>query len=217
MGTNAVKIVTVFRSGGDFTHYHVRWFKRQCDEHHPGVPFVCLSDEPIEGVKFIFMRYDWPGWWGKIELFEHFNNALFFDLDTVLLQPVWDILDHNPKGLMALRKLSGLLDGDPDSIGSGVMRWNCDLSGITYAFRHDPDRYMAECNHKFNWGDQGFILSQVDRFEYLQEQFPNTVMSYKREDGLNMGRKPLPEWCRILCFHGQPRPWDVDEEYVPKL
>ena len=97
-------IACVFRAGGDYTLDHVDLLKKQV----PGL--VCF------GVDIPFL-YDWPGWWGKMELFrpDIEKDILFFDLDTVI---TGDIKHY--KSLTESHFLADFYKPD-ESIGSGMM------------------------------------------------------------------------------------------------
>lgn len=209
------RIVTVLRSGGDFGPGHVWWLKKQCDLFMPDVDFVCLSDVEIAGVRTVPMMYKWPLWWGKLELFEHFDDALYLDLDTVVLGGLYKLLSiEAPDGeLIALRRFSG-----HPGMASGVMRWNGDLSYLTREFLQNPPSLKKLIDFKQeDWGDQGFIWKHYrgPGISYVQDLLPYYVQSWKRHlDGGKL--MPLPV-TRIICFHGQPRPWDVRSHYVPEM
>lgn len=195
------KVVCVFRSGGDYRPEHVQRLQamvhRFVGSKHE---FVCLSDQPIRGVPTEPMRRNWPGWWSKLELFEHFQKAFYLDLDTTLLANIDDVVGYRHVFTM-LRDL-----GKPNVPASGVMAWDGDFSGIAETFAEDVEANIKACSSAARWGDQGFIAQHINP-EFLQDLFPGAVASYKWQV-LRNGLKPEN---RIVCFHGKPRPWDVKE------
>ena len=194
---------------------HVQWLQRQVALYHPDVRFTCMTNRDVPGVDTVPIRNGWRGWWAKIELFAHFTDALYLDLDTVIVGPLTDLIEHRRDPLLALRKLSGIKDGDPKSIGSGVMRWSRDMRHITDAFAVNPDGFMQYYQHKHNWGDQGFIRDNCTSFEYVQDYYPDLVVSYKLD--LLRGAVRPPYGCSIVAFHGVPRPWEVRHEWIEEL
>lgn len=191
-----------------YTPDHVRWVKRQCDIYAPGFDFVCLSDVPIQGVETVEMVDRWPGWWGKIELFRHFGDCFYMDLDTVLTADISEIASYR-NGLCALKNLSGR-----PGMGSGLMSWDGDYSFIYNKFSQKPRHYMEEYRTKEKWGDQIFI-QDCQKPTYFQDAFDGQIKSYKYDllkgDMIN---GVLPKDCKIVCFHGKPKPQDVRHSWI---
>jgi hypothetical protein len=185
-----LKIVTVYKSGGQYSQEHVGFFMRQCKQHAYGVPIICLDDQVLE--------HGWPGWWSKMEAFKVPGPVLYLDLSSIpigslapLLQATCDYdfivtRDFNPQ--MRL-------------VQSCVMGWRGDMSYLYEKFREGADRYMKEFTEPRWWGDQGFIEKHAHHWVYWQDIFPGMVMSYKKH-GIC---KPN----RVACFHGRPKPWEV--------
>lgn len=199
-----------FKNGKKPVEYNaaqVQWLKRQCDEYLPGIDFYCLTDlKSIEGVNTIDLIHDWPGWWSKIELFR-FDDVFYIDLDTVILNDIRYMLDLT--GFYALRNLSGHKRNGRVVMGSGVMSW----SG---SYHHVYDNFNIVIiknyqRHQNRWGDQGYIHEQVN-YNALQDAFANKIHSYKF-DGIDQSNPPGD----IVCFHGNPKPWDSGQPWVPKL
>lgn len=194
------RILTVLRSGGEYEPWHVERLREQCEVHAPRVPFVCLSDVDVPCER-IEMMHDWPGWWCKMEMLRFPGPWLYLDLDTTIVGGLWPFLSVASRYPFAV-----LRDFNPQcrEIGSGLMAWNGDMSGLYATFRAAPARHMRE-NSGGRWlGDQGFIERQTgaDQRHIWQDELPGMVVSYKKHC-----RKRVPDDARIVCFHGQPRPW----------
>jgi len=93
------------------------------------------------------------------------------------------------------------------NVASGVMAWNSDMSHIYQQFRQDPENYMARYVSPRWWGDQGFIEAYAKSWEYWQDILPGAVVSYKKHC-----RKGVPSMAKIVCFHGRPKPWEIDDD-----
>lgn len=175
--------------------------------------FVCLTNVRIPGVEVVPLRDDLPGWWSKMELFREFDQAFYVDLDTVIVGDITEMVEH-PHRFTVLRNLSS---SATNRIGSGVMAWEGDCSHLYREFMRDAKRHMAECVTSEKWGDQGFIqLVQSRRggWEHFQDLFPGQIRSFKTD--MRQRGNP-PEDCRIVCFHGQPKPWEHRAAWVPEL
>jgi hypothetical protein len=211
-----MKIVTVFRPGGDYSIKHVRWIHKQLPKH---VEALCFSDIAIPGVETIPFKYDWPGWWSKIEIFNPnaIDDAVFYlDLDTVIVGDITDILRNKHTALCAdfyypeKTKNSSIMY-IPQEMKSRV--WD--------TFLRFPDMFMKA---HANGGDQTFITALLPEANTWQQLFPGQVVSYKkhvvkkhRKLEHATGNGNLPQNARIVCFHGKPRPWDANEPWIPDL
>lgn len=193
-------IVTVLRSGGEYGPQHVRRLKAQIERHTSKTfLFVCLSDVRIEGVVTVPMQENWPTWFSKIELFRHFKEAFYLDLDTTIVGDITEMIEHDHVFTM----LSDL--GGRPFPTSGMMAWKGDFSGITEAFAENPDKHMRECTKHACWGDQGFIAKHINPCSF-QRIWPGAIVSYKYDC-----KNGVPENAKVVCFHGKPRPWDIEE------
>ena len=212
LGLPLVPVVTVLKSGGGFNESHVEWLQRQVR-----FPILCLTDsrQPMNNVISIPLRYDWPGWWSKIEMFRDdlcLGNFLYADLDTVFIDGV-------PSEYQDLTETHVLSDMHGHSwIGSGLMfLHHTSRPSIWNAFISNPQSAMSASGHR---GDQIFIDKFLNSAKRFQEVFPGRVVSYKADVLKNRFHKPENgdlSTARVVCFHGQPRPWDVSEPWIPKL
>lgn len=189
-------ILTVLRSGGEYLPRHVDRLRAQCAIHAPGVRFECLTD--LDGS----LTRDWPGWWSKIECFGRSGPVLYMDLDTTVRGPLAPLLD------VAMRsEFVALRDFNPAqrAMGSGLMAWSGDMGRILAAFEADPAGHMTRCTTPAAWGDQGFIEPLTQDRHYWQDLLPGAVVSWKKHC---IGG--VPPDARVICFHGRPKPWDVE-------
>jgi hypothetical protein len=191
---------------------HVRWLQRQCNQYAPGVRFVCLTNErKIEGVETIPLNCAWPGWWSKMELFGHdLGRVLYMDLDTVIVGPLDEMLayPHQFTALNSLGKKTTRL------LNSGLMAWQGARPDLLEPFAADPQRWINECRTARCWGDQGFIGRHIGNdWQAWQDLFPGAVGSYKN----TWNRQRPPSSARVVCFHGEPKPFKVNHDWVPHV
>lgn len=188
-------IACVLRSGGDFGPEHVQWLAKQV----PGV--VCLSDVAVPGVETIPLRTDWPGWWSKMEMFGPSleGDVLMMDLDVVVLS-----LPDIPKGTTVLRDWL-----EPSVMNSSLMFvTERDRAKVWAAFNADPAGHMARYTRWPSLGDQAFLQTVIGS----AQKWDDSIRSYKVHC-----RKGLPVGAKVVCFHGDPRPWQIKKDWIPTM
>jgi hypothetical protein len=227
-------IVTVLKAGdwvqGDITRAygpaHVRWLSQQAQRWTPtGTRFYCLTnlssaDFDIPGVERIPLVHDWPGWWSKMELFQHdLGPVLYLDLDTVIVGPLDELLAH-PHRFTTFSQSPHRYACHPEWVppsrilNSGIMAWDGARPDVYAPFLAQPERWMAHCvQMPYCWGDQGFLHLFLDEYETWEDLFPGAVASFKWE----LGCQPPHPACRIVSFEGNPKPWDIQEPWIPRL
>lgn len=200
-------VACVLRTGGDYLPYHVEALSsRVWDNLKIAHRFVCLTDVPDKmpkGVLGIQLPDMWPGWWSKICLFKKglIDGPVFYlDLDTIPIGPMDDlVLGHH------FTVLKNFWPQNTGQIGSGLMAWDCDLSSIYDSFKENARKYIDEYKVRGKWGDQGFISKTSPVVaDYWQSKYPNKIVSWKLHCAAG-----VPEEAAIVCFHGQPRPWNT--------
>jgi hypothetical protein len=186
-------ILTVLRSGGDYTWEHVERLRAQCEQHAPDSRFHCLHDD--------LMLHKWPGWFSKIEALRLTGPILYMDLDTSVMGDLTPLLEAaETRRFIALRNPLPT----PSRFGSGLMAWSGDMSHVYRRFAADPARHVARCTTQAVWGDQGFIAEDEPDPTLWQDILPGQIVSWKVEC-----KQGIPETARVVYFHGKPRPWDV--------
>jgi len=192
-------ITTVYKSGGDYTMEHVEALRRQIEG------LVVLGvDEPLGG--------DWHGWWAKMNLFDPAapNDILYFDLDTVVRGNI-----DKYKNLNQTHLLRDFYYPD-NTIGSGMM-YICakDKRRVWDMWKKCPKVWM----NRFK-GDGQFIQPILKNISLRwQDEFPDEIISYKRHiserDKHFVGDGDIDS-AKVICFHGEPRPWDAPHPWFVK-
>tara|TARA_R110000868_G_scaffold19561_5_gene84215 strand:- start:1171 stop:1803 length:633 start_codon:yes stop_codon:yes gene_type:complete len=202
-------VICVLKSGGIYDASWVEKLKngvsRNLKRPHK---FVCLSDAevPCERIPLI---HDWPGWWSKIELFRPgviTGDTLYLDLDTVVTGDIGDFAGVECDFAM-LRSFN-----NPDFVGSGVMWFGKVPHKVYEKFAKQPDAYIAhyERNRDGTYvGDQAFISDTLGADIERLDGYFDGIRSYKVHC-----RKRLPEDAKIVCFHGKPRPTEIDTPWM---
>ena len=206
-GGSATRVVCVLRSGGEYTPAHVERLQRQLARCLPGAELTCLSDVDVPCQR-IPLRQDWRegrGWWAKMELFAPWveGDLLFFDLDTSLVGDLTDIA--------AVRSLTMMQDFNYGAHLSSTMMFlpEADRPAIWETFCRDPLGWIRHYDNpnlpNAQWGDQGFLADHgLGNAQRWQRVVPGQIYSYKADD---LARRGMPGNARVICFHGQPRPW----------
>lgn len=195
-------VLCVLRSGGEYRPEHVAALRRGVREHWPEdrpLDFACLTDTPLKlyGVREIPLVHDWPGWWAKLEITRRDipGTVVYLDLDCIITGDLSDLaaLDtlailrdfYRPKGLQTA--LMVLPERD---------RWD--------VWGHFTER-PADIMRRFR-SDQEYLETHwLKRAKRVQDCVPG-IYGYKTD----VRGKAVPEDCRVLMFHGRPRPWDTE-------
>lgn len=202
-----MKVCTVLRSGGEYKPEHVQRLAAQVEKHLPGAEFFALSDVPVPGVEVVPMRFNYPGWWAKMELMSLPGDTfLCADLDTTVVGALDD--------LAARTELTLLRDFyKPGKLQTGLMLL--------------PQEARAHAWHAWFWqaaaamaqfpGDGQFMHSIFPSAPGWQDILPGQVVSYKVHVQLDprkskhVGNGFIPAGAKVVCHHGKPRPWHVAE------
>jgi hypothetical protein len=156
----------------------------------------------------------WPRWWSKMEIYADTYNCVFpmliIDLDTVFLKP-FEILPQHYTEALIMRdpwKNGGRF---PERLGGGFMylpQWA--RQRIWDAWHKDPEGVMGKCGDN----DQTFLHELFkDKALRIQDHYLDQLASYK----VHVQSMGLQDDNRVVYFHGQPRPWDVKESWIPEL
>jgi hypothetical protein len=209
--TVAVVLRTLSRTGkGTYGPDNVRWIRRQVEKHVNCLHrFVALTDITVSGVDCIQLKNDWPGWYSKLELFSLLEPPCFYlDLDTVIVGDVTHLATC-PHAFITTSFRSP--KRNKPCVNTSIMAWNRDLSALPRLFKTAPEKFMAHHVSNESWVDQGFVQEHAYPDALFEEQFPGQILSFRND--LRQG-DPTPD-CRIVLFHGKPKPQDVKRQWIP--
>lgn len=143
--------------------------------------FVCVDDS------------DAPGWWAKVDLFKpgRFDGrVLYLDLDVTVIGDLAPIA-HYPAPFAIIK------DWSRPGFNSSVMSWQAGVGcGIYTEFGPHVITRLA--------GDQDWINERMPSAAV----FPlGWCVSYR---GHVRPRNRVPASALVVCYHGWPKPWDVE-------
>lgn len=196
-----MKTVCVLKTGKEYGVKHAQWLAKQV----PGI--VCISNVAVLGVETIQMQNQWPSWWCKLNLFDPKlieDDILYLDLDTVVLGDL---------DALKVDKTTMLSDFyKPHMPASGFMFIKQeDKERVWAEWLRDPEGHMRRCVTREYWGDQGFLRDLLPAQRW-QDVHPGKVVSFKVHC-----QRGVPAGAQVVCFHGNPRPWQSGKAWIPKL
>jgi hypothetical protein len=150
---------------------------------------------------------DWPGWWGKIALFKPgvcTGQNIWLDLDVIVTGSLDFLLDYTSCELAMPLNWAASGHG---GCQSSVMAWGQNRNTIQIYRDFDPAwAHWPPVNQPgVLWGDQEWITKLRDAGKINVTPIDDLyVKSYKYHC-----RSGLPEDCRIVVFHGDPKPSEV--------
>lgn len=208
-----MRVVTVLKSGPEYQPKHVIWLAAQIIQHNPDAHIVCLSDHKFShpDIEVIPLANPWVKWWSKMNIYSTVldGDVFYMDIDTCVVGPLDEMVN--------LPRSTALCDFyRPNMIQSGILYVKEEDKGPIYSeFARDPIRHMSRCVTRDRWGDGGYLEKFAHRFDRWQHVLPGAVVSYKVHSRSNGGK--LPAGASVVCFHGNPRPWQSKASWVPPL
>lgn len=208
--SNQLNIVTILKTGGDFSLSDVDLLTRNLKGRWPVVCVYCITDAvgvprmSDEGCSLIPMgdgnRH--PGWWAKMNMFsptyKPLRPFLYLDLDTAVVDTLEGIVPSakHPRFIM-LRDFY-----KPQKPASGMM-WVPSVSKKLTLLWETWEKRKALIMRKYR-GDQDFIASVCKPDEYWQD-ITDKISSFKPVNANKQWLVDLPNHINVVCFHGKPR------------
>lgn len=166
-------------------------------------------------------------WFYKMEMFSNKHGLvgrnLYMDLDIIVtgnLDPFWD---YHPDEFVICQDFNRVYIKNYRGINSSVMAWRDNTLNHVYdSFVTDRDRHVMK--HR---GDQDYLQEAIKDRHLWPEQW---AMSYRWEiwRGGIQGHRPsnyaleehrsiVPPDCKLVVFHGRPKPHEIDEPLLRSL
>lgn len=188
--------------------------------------FVCLTDD-TEGLDpevetfaipdMGLSDFDWKkGGWAKLsvfkkELYDIEGRCLFLDLDSVIAGPLDDLFDY--PGDVVVIDSSENWRGQPGAVTPSAM-----TSIFAFTAGKNPEVY-----ENFMADDAGMVAKYRIEQIYLQGELAGEMTFWPRDwvvsfkwhlrrpvlSGFVLPPRPAPANCRLIAFHGEPRPIDL--------
>lgn len=220
-----MKIVSVLRTG-------LGYAAEQAHFLHDQLPAdaVCMTNLPhIKGIETVPLQdSDLLGWWAKMELFNPDgplgNEDLFYiDLDSVIVGDIQQLIDaaRDSRNLVMLSDFY-----HPQHPASGLMFIPARIKQrIWKAWSVNPYWFMVRRRMEARSGDQGFIAECAGQIVRWDDLCPGAIVSYKKHiatrgmpgytEGVSQGDGTLPPGTIMVAFHGNPRPWSIEQSCKP--
>lgn len=207
-----MKILTVLKSGGEYTEEHVLKLYKMLEKTNPGLTsqFICLTDmefqvdtDPV--ISTVALTDNLPGWWSKMELFKHSGPCLYLDLDTIITNDVIPLIEAAKGHEFVMLRDFYRGERDENAFGSGLMYWEGDLTEI-YEFFQDQKENIANAQKMGMYpGDQNVLEDYMCGKITAWQDITDLVSSFKVDI---VPKEKAGEKDVVICFHGNPRPWE---------
>ena len=209
-------IACCLKSGGIYNWEYVNRLYKGVEENlNYSYKFVILTDmgeftykeaqSLPSNVEVHCLQMDLPKYWSKIELFQLKGEVIYFDLDTIILKPINNLVyrilcDIGESVSNSFYMLKAFRIGEVWA--SGIMAWTGDWSWLMDEFDRSSDipggrRSWEQRYIKEKLKSRGVKIGAVN--DYLPK-----IYSYKHHC-----RNGIPNGAGIVCFHGKPNPQEV--------
>lgn len=202
-------IVTVLRSGGDFSFRDVELIARHINgkwKSSTRPHIICLWDNASEhydlgNIELIPLTNDYPKWWSRMVLYspemEKYRPFLYIDLDTVIVQSLENIFElvQDPSMFIPLE----------DFYQKGQLATG--LAWIPANSKKIKDIWKAWLKEGAGPSRMDYFLRKVVKPDMFWQQLTHTIYDFKpKSTGV---LKKVPEDTNLVCFHGKPRIFDA--------
>ena len=174
--------------GGEYDRSHVERLAEQVEKHLTlphDFSLITVSDK--------------PGFWAKIDLFQPGwckNRTLYLDLDVTIVGSLDEIVEF-PHQFASIKDYQY-----PLLMNSSVMVWDAGAGDAIY------NNFRPAVMEKFH-GDQGWISHTMPG----AARFPPAWCVSYRQSVQSTGI--VPDDARVVVWHGQPKPWTLEELTCP--
>lgn len=159
--------------------------------------FKCITKQRLDGVETRNPPVPYQSWWSKIGLFYPGlakGPSIYLDLDTVITGNLDFLADYTDE----FSAPANWAQSGHGGIQSSVMCWPGSWHEPFERFKYPEDTNRL-------WGDQEFLWEMLgDDWQRIPH-----VGSYKYHC-----RAGIPDWLRIMCFHGKPDPHEVKDDWI---
>jgi len=190
------------------------------------IQFYCISDDPKDldsGINFRQIEdIGLKGWWYKLmlfksELYDIKGTTIFLDLDVVITENIDELFTYNPGEFQIIKDLKSGFNSSVFRLEIGTLPevWNNfweEKESIIERLHGDQD-WIAEAipQHMNTWPSK-WVVSYKKQCNSRAKRSYGRLGEYLRKIGLMKppsGYAVIPEYAKIVIFHGKPDPVDV--------
>lgn len=199
---------------------------------HLTVPyeFVCLTDDetPIDGVRLIVQPQN-PnykrGWWYKVHMFDKSlpldGIILYFDLDVVITGNINNLVGKSGS-FYSIRDFNRKFNKGYNCLNSSIMTWYHGEHNIIWdQFIKLPSEAMrTHGNQDWIWRIAKSKItfwpdSWIQSYKWeVRSRDELVVVGGKRNFNTVNDYPTISQDCCVLVFHGEPKPHEVNDQYV---
>ncbi len=205
-------IVLVLRSGGDFSMRDVELIVRHIQGlwQSPVRPrIICLSDQATQhydlgSFELMPLQNSHPGTWSRIALYspqmEKYRPFLYIDLDTAIIQSVEKIFDlvEDETQFITLEDF-----WQPTLLATGLVWFPAESEKVQDVWEHFVSGLGSRMDR---------YIRRVVSADVFWQDLTDTIYDFKpRSKEL---RTALDPKTTLVCFHGKPRIFDADVQWV---
>lgn len=197
----------VLRRSLAFGPEHVEWLGRQVAKHYPEAEFRPFTDTPLS-IPHEILHDGLPAWWSKFEALRRLDDddtVVMMDLDTVIVRRIE--LPVPPPGKAYMQ----CSPWDIDKIWGGMQISSPEFRReVSATFYQDPAGMIEAsggCDQKY------YAAHHRKAIKPLNTACPDGFVSYK----LSARKYGIRPENAFIMFHGLPRPWHADHDWIPPL
>ena len=226
---DTVKIICL-KWGAKYPSEYVNHLYRMINNHLT-IPFefYCITDDsnglyPEVNVLDLDIEEGLKGWWYKLQLFKRdfyglSGQAMFLDLDVVIINNIDPLFETNRNDFMIIRDLKPDLVYNSSvfklELGSQPHVWEeflADKESIISRMHGDQDWISEVVNDAKLWPDN-WVVSFKKECNARNKNSYGALGRFLRSKGffLPKGEAAPPKEAKIVYFHGKPDPHDVAE------
>ena len=167
--------------------------------------FIILTNlekfDVAHNIKILPLTTGLETYWAKLEIFKIKGQVVYFDLDTIIVNRIDELLkaiefsSDAKKHFWMMEAIS-----DKRKFASGIMAWHGDFSFILDQL---PTNYIE----KYDKWEQDYIVDRLEKNNIYIHSINDHInlASYKRDC-----KNKVHPMVDVICFHGKPRPRDIN-------
>ncbi len=186
--------IACFKKGTKYAPEYVQRLHQGVMRHlATDIPFVCFTDDPVDGVDCEPLPVDLPGWWCKLGAYALGEPLICLDLDIVIVGSLTPLLEWDGFGVIKNPWLRGYNSSVLKLTGKETDVWNRFVPGVMASMRGDQDWLNATMPGAKTFPVEWFPSWKVHRM-WMQPSAPEDAIA-------------------VFC-HGSPKPHEIDKGWL---